>query len=86
MADDFDQVKREVEELQREQSEMLGQFKHMRKTVRKEYGCKKLPEAKEMLDKLHNEMMEIAELYAKKFKRYKIELKRAKLKLKRKEE
>jgi len=80
--DDFEKVQREVAELNRRYDETNGRFKEMRKSVRKRFGCKKLPEAKKLLEELHKEMTDIADEYLKKFKVYKKELGRAKKRMK----
>jgi len=81
MADDFYQLQREVEDLQREYNQMEGQFQQLRKQARKEFGCHKLAEAEKLLDKIHKEMIDIAELYTKKKKVYQLRLKKVKRRL-----
>jgi len=57
----FEQLKKKVECLRSERDKASGELKAVRNTIAKEFGCKSLKEAKELLGELKKEEEELKE-------------------------
>lgn len=82
MFDDFEQLKRQVEELRRKADQLGGQSKEKRQHLKRLYGCKNLKAAKKLEKKLYAKVIVTADEYVAKKKTYEAELAKAKGKLK----
>jgi predicted Zn-dependent protease len=50
--DDFEAIKRRVEEIGRRRDEIKGELKQVKKRLRDDYNCESVADARTMLDKL----------------------------------
>lgn len=60
MLDDFESLKREVEEAQRKKDQAEGALAQLMKSVKKEFGCNSLQELQDLLDELKEQERQIA--------------------------
>lgn len=72
MADDYEQVKRQVAEIERQTSEAIGVEKQLARELRREYGIKPTEKSvKAMIRQKEAEERAIAVEWTKKFKKFK---------------
>ena len=65
MFDDFESLKRRVEELTRKRDRASGELKAAISTLKKEFGCSSIEEAKEMLTEMEKRERQLAKKYTK---------------------
>lgn len=63
MMDDYEKLKREVEEARRSQARAEGALAEVMNRIKKEFGCENLTKAEMLLAKLKKKELSAAELY-----------------------
>lgn len=71
MFDDFEGVKREVEELKQARDQAKGAYKELLRNIRREFKCKNLKEARRLSEKLQGNVRDTAEEWTTAFKAFK---------------
>lgn len=69
--DDFEAVKRKVESLRRKRDESIGALKQLKLRLKREFNCDTIAEAKELLDQLTQQEVELASRWSKQLAAFK---------------
>jgi hypothetical protein len=70
MLDRLEEVKRAVEQIQRDHDQSVGAYKELIKQIQIKFGCKTIKEAKALWTKLSDQERTIAKKYSLKLKQF----------------